>query len=423
MKGMRTMAIVRWLLLAAMTVLAVRTMWTYWGPDRHEHAAHRADRYYCPMHPDIRSPDPGECPICHMTLELIPSERKSATTHSDNATAPPDVVSVSVTPDQQRAVALATTVVAVESIGGSMRVPGIVEAPETGMAQARVRAAGFVERVDVRQTGVRVTQGQTLAWIYSPEIYRAQEELLAASRWNAATPSDSTEPSPAADLARAARRSLELYGMTSGDIDSVVKTGQPLRAIPIRSPRAGYITRFNALLGSRADPDTVLYEIADLSTVWVIASVHERDMGHISVGMTTRFTATGQQDATSEARIDLIEPQLDEASRTVRVRLIVTNRDFRLRPGQFGEVELDRPGVEGIFVPRDAVIDTGNHQYVYVAVGVDRFEPRSVKRGASVESRVQIVEGLSAGERVVTRGSFMLDSESRLQASLAAGSR
>jgi Cu(I)/Ag(I) efflux system membrane fusion protein len=350
-----------------------------------------------------------------MTLEPIPVERRSTRSTNSTASSPPNVTAVSITAEQQRAVALATSVVTVETLGGSLRVPGIVEAPESGRAQARVRAAGFVERVDVRQTGVRVAQGQTLAWIYSPEIYRAQEELLAATRWTATQSS--------ADLIRAARRSLELFGLTPSDIDTIVQTGQPLRATPIRSPRAGFVTRFNALLGSRADLDTILYEIADLSTVWVIASVHERDLNHITVGMTARFSVSGQTETKHEAHVDLIEPQVDEATRTARVRLSLHNRDFALRPGQYGDVQLEGPGVAGIFVPRDAVIDTGAHQYVYVAVGADRFEPRSVRRGATVESRVQVIEGLTAGDRIVTRGSFMLDSESRLQASLAAGSR
>lgn len=419
------MAIVRWCLLLAVTLLAARSVWTYWGPDQNAHDRHDADRYYCPMHPEIRSPDPGECPICHMNLEPIPAERKSgsATKHaSPSGAAPADVVAVSVTAEQQQSVALATAVVTRESVSEHLRVPGIVEAPESAVVQARVRAAGFVERVDVRQTGVRVVQGQTLAWIYSPEIYRAQEELLAASRWNAAQTSDSASPSAAADLARAARRSLELFGLTSSDVDSIVQTGQPMRALPIRAPRGGFVTRFNALLGSRADVDTILYEIADLSTVWVVASVHERDLGHITVGMIAHFNVTGAA-TTADARVELIEPQLDEASRTARVRLSLNNRDLTLRPGQFGEVRLERPGVDGIFVPRDAVIDTGAHQYVYVAVGDDRFEPRTVRRGATLDSRVEILEGLTPGERIVTRGSFMLDSESRLQASLAAGSR
>jgi Cu(I)/Ag(I) efflux system membrane fusion protein len=193
-----------------------------------------------------------------------------------------------------------------------------------------------------------------------------------------------------------------------------------MRALPVRAPSSGYVTRFNAVLGFRADPETVLYELADLSTVWIVASVHERDIESVRAGTTAHFTVTGQSTAPIKARVELVEPQLDENTRTSRVRLAVRNRDFLLRPGQFGEVTFDLPAAQGLFVPRDAVIHTGEHQYVYVVSGSEQFEPRIVRTGTQVEARIQVVEGLAAGDRVVTRGSFMLDSESRLQASLAA---
>jgi hypothetical protein len=162
------------------------------GPKQDEHAAHEEARYYCPMHPQIRSPEPGECPICHMNLEPIPEERRnapatsSAQAASPSAPSPSNVTPVTVSEEKQRAVGLATSVVESSTVGDRLRVPGVISAPETGLAQVRVRAPGFVEQVAVRQTGVRVTRGQPLAFIYSPEIYRAQEEFLAATRWTGA---------------------------------------------------------------------------------------------------------------------------------------------------------------------------------------------------------------------------------------------
>ncbi len=158
-----------------------------------------------------------------------------------------------------------------------------------------------------------------------------------------------------------------------------------MRALPVRAPSSGYVTRFNAVLGFRADPETVLYELADLSTVWIVASVHERDMGNLRAGTTAHFSVTGQSTTPIEARVELIEPQLDENTRTSRVRLAVRNRNFLLRPGQFGDVTFDLPEVQGLFVPRDAVIHTGEHQYVYVANGSERFEPRIVRTGTEVQ--------------------------------------
>jgi Cu(I)/Ag(I) efflux system membrane fusion protein len=317
-------------------------------------------------------------------------------------------------------IGVATSAVVRQSLGDRLRVPGVVSSPETGFAQVRVRASGFVERVAVRQTGVHVTRGQTLVWIYSPEIYRAQEELLAAARWNEGAGAAGTPAAGAAELGAAARRGLELLGLSNADIEEILRSGRPMRAIPVRAPISGFVTRFNAVLGFRADPEMVLYELADLSTVWVVASVYERDIGHIRVGMAARFAVTGQTTAPVEARVALIEPQLDEGTRTSRVRLVLSNRDLTLRPGQFGEVNFELPATEGLLVPRDAVIRTGEHDYVYVATAGDHFEPRIVRTGLALGDRVQILEGVAVGDQVVTRGSFMLDSESRLQASLAA---
>ena len=154
--------------------------------------------------------------------------------------------------------------------------------------------------------------------------------------------------------------------------------------------------------------------------MWIVASVYERDLPNVHVGTEARFTATGTSSTPITARVDLIEPELNEATRNARVRLVLPNRDATLRPGQYGQVTFELPAAEGIFVPRDAVIRTGEHDYVYVKTSDDRFEPRSVRLGVALGDRVQVLEGVAVGDRVVTRGSFMLDSESRLQASLAA---
>jgi Cu(I)/Ag(I) efflux system membrane fusion protein len=193
-----------------------------------------------------------------------------------------------------------------------------------------------------------------------------------------------------------------------------------MRAIPVRATASGVVTQFNAVLGSRADPEMVLYEIADLSKVWFVASVHERDLSAIRVGTSVRVALSDGPEAALPGQVDLVEPLVEEATRTARVRIVVPNRDGALRPGQYGEVELELPATEGLFVPRDAVIQTGEHAYVFVATSAERFEPRSVRTGLARDGRVQLLSGVAAGERVVTRGSFMLDSESRLQTSLGA---
>jgi len=419
-RALRTMAIVRWILLALVTALAVFAVVTQCGHSETDHAAHRENRYYCPMHPQIRSPDPGECPICHMDLVPIPESQRTPGSPAGMATsaaAPAEVTPVDLSPDEVRAAGIATVPVESATVGDRLRVPGVLSAPETGRVEVRVRAPGFVERALVRQTGVKVSAGQPLAFVYSPEIYRAQEEFLALGRWNAGAPVEGQ--SATSDLATAARRGLELLGLSSADIAEIQKTGQPIRAIALRAPASGYVTRTSAVLGSRADPEQVLYEISDLSTLWVIASVHERDLSAMKVGAPAEFTVSGSQGAPRSGKIDLVEPLLEEATRTARVRLVLKNAEGDLRPGQFGHVEFELPAAPGLFVPRDAVIRTGEHEYVYVATTEGHFEPRSVETGISRGGRIEIKSGVREGDRVVTRGSFMLDSESRLKASLA----
>lgn len=418
-RALRVMSLVRWLLLALVTALAAHTTWTHWGPRAHAPHARSGDRYLCPMHPEVRSPSPGVCPICHMDLVPITASTPNDGGAQTDAAHPPELTALTLHEGQREAIGLATAVIRREQRAGSLRVPGVVSVPESGLAQVVVRSVGFVERVAVRQTGERVSRGQTLAWVYSPEVYRAQEELITASRWDAGASSASS------DIAGAARRALELLGMSPEDIDAALRARRPMRAIPLRAPIAGVVTRFNAVLGARASPEAPLYELADLSRVWVVASVHERDVGALRpgtpalrVGTSASFSPAGATGAPWVGRVALLEPVLDEATRTLRLRLVVPNRGLALRPGQVGEVELALPGARGLFVPRDALVRTGAHDYVYVDVGGERFEPRSVRVGAAVGDRVEVVAGLAEGDRVVTRGGFMLDSESRLQASL-----
>jgi len=440
-RSLRVMGVVRWAILLAVTAVAAFSVWRYWGPGSAALPAHREDRYYCPMHPQIRSPDPGECPICHMTLEPIPAERlqpaaptntmgspdagsdggpvPSATDAGASRSPPPGVVPVVLSLERQQLIGMTTALVVRRTLGQQLRVPGVVEAPENAAAQVHVRTPGFLERVEVRQSGVRVARGQTLAWIYAPEIYQAQQELLTARRWAGAPAEASLMESGPNDVLQAARRRLQFLGLADGDIDEVLRRGAAMRAVPIRAPIGGYVTRYAAVLGQYATPEMALYELSDLSRVWIVASLYERDLSRISRGSAAQFVAAGETAAPVAARVDLIEPSVGAETRTARVRLSVANPAMRLRPGQYGDVTFALPGAASLVVPRDAVADTGVAQYAFVDAGGGRFEPRRVRTGVLLGDDLEVIDGLREGERVVARGSFMVDSESRLQAALA----
>lgn len=409
-RALRLMAAVRWLLLVLVTTAAAYVVWTSWGPASAGHEAGAPERYYCPMHPEVRSPDPGECPICHMDLEPIPAARQAARTSTAPAHPhPPEVVDVVLTDAQQRLIGLTTEVVSAGGGALSLRLPARVVAPETGVSEVRVRVAGFVEEVLVRQTGARVARGQVLAWVSSPELQRAQGELLAALSW----------PDTRPEVVRAARRGLELLGMSADDVEALVTTRQPQPRQALRATEAGVVTRVSVVPGGRVEPEQAAYTLADLSTVWAVVSVDEAALRALAVGTPADFVPGEDTSGRVRGRVVLIDPLLDEVTRTVQVRVALPNPRGALRPGQYGEVELRAVSPAGVWVPRDAVIRTGQHTYVYVAQG-EQLSPRSVRVGAQHGGRVPVLEGLAAGEVVVSRGGFVLDSESRLQASLAA---
>lgn len=405
-RGLRTMAVVRWALLVLVAVLAAGTWWHFvFATDPVSDG--RPDRYYCPMHPDIRSADSGTCPICYMSLEPIPTsapgesggEEESAEEH-EIALAP-----VMLTTERRQRAGITTVPAERTSIEAPMRWPASVELSEGARAEVRVRADAFVERVAIRGTRAVVRAGQPLAWVYSPEILRAQEELLVASRWNGAE---------AAQTVSAARQRLRLLGVSERDIDSIVASGQAKRTIPVRAPIGGQVTQFSAVVGTYATPSLVLYEITDFSKVRVVATPLEPDLGWLSAELAARFEPRSGEAV--PLSFELLEPDVAGDTRASRVRF---SASAALRPNDIGEVWIERPAREALVVPRDAVIDNGTRRYVFVEREGGLFEPRTVEIGELAGERRIVTAGLEEGERVVARGAFVLDSESRLQAALA----
>ncbi len=422
-RATRVMALVRWALLIAVTALAGASVYRFWGPLPERAGVASDARFYCPMHPQITSPNPGDCPICHMALEPIPSDRSHGAQtvmatdagRAQDAAALP-LATVTLALDRQQLGGVVSEPVRRGGAVGALRAPAVVEASERGRYEVRVRAPGFVERVAVRETGAEVAAGQPLAWVYAPQVFQVQQELLAARRW-AGQPGGARS----ADAYAASRQSLELLGMAPVDIDAMLLVGAPLRAVPVRAPAGATVVRNAAVQGAYATPDAALYELADLSRVWVVASVWERDLARVRRGATARFVPGGGGPAVT-ARVLLVEPAVAADSRAARVRMEAPNPARALRPGMYGEAYFEGVsdgGVARLELPRDAVIDTGAARYVFVQTGEGTFEPRTVRLGALFEDRWEVLDGVLEGERVVSRGTFMVDSESRLRAALA----
>lgn len=300
-----------------------------------------------------------------------------------------------------------------QALNDRIRAVAIVVPDESRIAHVHTRVSGWIERLDVNTTGEMVRAGQPLARVFSQELLASQTEYLSARRHLDASGITSA-------VVSSGRTRLGVLGMTPADIDAIEQSGEPTRLVIVRSPRDGVIVNRGVTVGTSVDPSTTLLTIADLSRVWVLAEVPEASISAINVGTVASidFPASGLPPLT--ARVDFIYPTLTERTRTLRVRLSVSNRGGRLRPGLYGTAAFEIAGSDVMTVPRDAVVDTGLTQHVFVAVG-DRFEPRAVTLGTQLADRVEVRAGLAEGERIVAAGVFLLDSESRLRATGGAG--
>jgi hypothetical protein len=415
--GLRAMAAVRWLILFGSAALALGTWWNFVA--REPFAVRGETRFYCPMHPQITSSGPGHCPICFMRLEPIPDPRATGARAWTDAGSPepePALVPVMLTTERRQLAGIASVPVRRRAIGDALRLPATVEAREGARYEVRVRVPAFVEHAPVRETGVRVRGGQPLVEVYAPEIVQAQEELLLAARWTA---NGTDAPGPeGAGLVERARERLERLGVAPRDIDAIVATGRISRTVPIRAPASGWVIERTAVVGAYAQPDAPLFVIADLTRVWVVASAFPEELASLAPGMEARFVPS-EGGSPIPITLDRIVPTLESAARTASVRFVAANPGLRLLPGGIGEVEIELPPREHLVVPRDAVIDTGLARYVFVEREGGWFEPRPVEIGPLFGDERAIASGLAEGERVVARGAFVLDSESRLQSALA----
>ena len=300
-----------------------------------------------------------------------------------------------------------------QSISETVRAVATIAPDESRLAHVHTRVSGWIEHLDVSTTGERVRAGQPLMHIFSQELLSSQTEYLSARR--AAAESGITSA-----VIASGRTRLSVLGMTDAEIDAIERSGEPKRLITVVAPRTGVVIDRGVTAGTSVDPSTTLLTIADLSRVWVMAEVPETSIPFVRVGTTAMLDFPASGRPAFAAKVEFAYPTLTERTRTLRVRLSTANPGGVLRPGLYGSAAFESAGANVITVPRDAVVDTGLQQHVFVAAG-DTFEPRVVTLGAQLADRVEIRSGLDEGEQIVAAGVFLLDSESRLRATGGTG--
>ena len=260
--GVRTMAIVRWVLVLLMTVVAVVSIAGYFGAFKSDAPSDAATRYICPMHPSVVSDRPGDCPICGMALVLESSVQASSQTTSDV----PGLAPLTLEDHRVQLLGLKTEPVTLAELDNAIRTVGVLQANESGLATITTRFSGYIEKLFVSETGRAVKQGDALATIYSPELLAAQQDLINAAKWLREGQATTEQLA----LAKAARERLELLGVAAQELDAIAKTGVALKAVPIRSPVSGVVLRRNVVQGASVQAGVALFDIADLSTVWLV---------------------------------------------------------------------------------------------------------------------------------------------------------
>ncbi|NJW53156.1 efflux RND transporter periplasmic adaptor subunit [Salinimicrobium oceani] len=393
------------MIITATLVLGILLGWIFFGGSEeaevHDHTTETAEEttWTCSMHPQIRAQEPGKCPICGM--DLIPL--KSAGVEGN-----PNAIEMS-----EYAMKLAniqTQTVGSGNAEGELRLNGKISVDERNAYTQATHVPGRIERLLVNFTGEEVRRGQALAVVYSPELITAQEELLQAYAIRSSQP----------ELFEAAKQKLRNWRIGEQQITRILDSGKATDRFTITADVSGVVTEKLVELGDYVERGMPLYQIADLSKMWVLFDLYERTIGLIEKGDKVTFTVASIPGETFEGNIDFIDPLLNTQTRVATARVEVSSKDNRLKPGMFVSGVIKTSGAvkdSGITVPRSAVLWTGKRSIVYVNSGTaanPSFTMREVVLGQSLGDAYVVQEGLAAGEEIVVNGTFTVDAAAQL---------
>ena len=330
------------------------------------------------------------------------------------------LVPMQISPQRLQSIGVKTGEVQRKFVEDEILTTGNVAVDETRLAYVQVRFSGYIQKVFVDATYQYVRKGQPLFTIYSPDLVATEREYLVAKQ-NQQQVAQSTVPgvaAGAASLVDASAERLKQWNVPQREIARLESSGQVQQDLEIDSPVSGYITEREALPNKYVQPDTRLYTVADLSTIWVFAQVFQNDLARLKVGDPAGLTVDTYPGRTFTGRVDFIYPDIDMTTRTARVRLVFPNPILKLTPGMFVNVDLKVPMSQQLVIPATGVLQSGTRQIAFVDQGGGNLEPRDVQLGARVGDNFIVLKGLKAGEKIITSANFLIDSESQLQAAL-----
>jgi len=382
-------------------------------------AAQGKQLYTCSMHPFIIKDKPGTCPICGMELiKKIDNTPAAGGTQTAEQKQQADMLGhVSLSPTQRVMANVATVEVKKATLSKEINAVGIVQYDQSRQAKVTAWIAGRIDKLHVNTVGAFVSKDKPVAEVYSPDLLATQQEYLLAVKSREQLKS-SPIPSIAQNgegLVSSSKQRLMLFGVKESQIAELEKAGKPNISLPIFTPLSGIVIEKMVQQGQYVNTGDPLFNIADLSTVWVEVEVYENEFPNIHVGQQVEIRSQSFPGKPFSGKIAFIYPFLDPKTRTVKARVEMPNPGMRLKPDMFVNAIIKIPLGSTIVVPVTAVIDTGKRQVVWVETSTGMFEPRDVQVGQTSNDKIQILSGLTTGDKVAVSGGYLIDSESQLK--------
>jgi multidrug efflux pump subunit AcrA (membrane-fusion protein) len=395
--------------------------------------------YTCSMHPSYRSDKPGKCPMCDMDLEAV---------YADERNRPADKTAemVHISLEKQQLIGVEYGTAEYGPVSSSIRAAARIEVDDNKVYHVQSKMEGWIDEVYVTVVGTQVKKNQPLLTVYNPMSLAVQYDLIKhagtgmhmgdpaaaktsrRSEGQAGKDAQTGNPAGGAGVAAAASSQanqalfesdkfrLQYMGFDDELIMSIARSGTPVYKLPIYSPVDGFVIERNAVPKQKMSPDTI-YTIADLSTIYCTADVPEYQASAIHVGQSAELSVPSVPGKTFKGKIDSILPVADAISHTIKVRMVIANPNYILKLGMYGDLEVESGSVRRLTIPREAILDSGLKRIVFVDRGDGNLESIEVSTGQTFGNRVEVLGGLKAGDRIVTSGNFLIDSESQLKAS------